>query len=419
MLKNYIKLALKVMRRKKFFSFVSLFGISFTLMVMMVLISLYDHAISPNKVDDKRDRNLYVIKTNMTDSAKTNSSNNPVGFYLLKNHIKKLKTPERITLFKMQETYNAFTGSQKLDLSTRYTDSEYWDVFSFNFIEGKGYNKTELESHDYVTVISESSKNNYFGKGVEAVGKMIEANNIKYRVVGVVEDVSFMNIHASGDMYLPYTVSPENFEEEKSLRGIFFGVMQAKDKSDFKEIKAEFAQMINNLDIQSYHKGYDIFNLFPDNYLGVYTREIFDNKDSEDDKAHIFYMIFGGFMLLFMLLPAINLVNLNITRIMERASEIGVRKAFGASDGALVKQFLVENIIITFIGGLLGIIMTVGVLAMLNFSQFIPHAHLTINLKIFLIGLGITFAFGILSGVYPAFRMSKMRAATVLRGNGK
>ncbi|MFT5618439.1 MAG: putative ABC transport system permease protein, partial [Arenicella sp.] len=338
---------------------------------------------------------------------------------LLKNHIKKLKTPERITLFKMQETYNAFTGSQKLDLSTRYTDSEYWDVFSFNFIEGKGYNKTELESHDYVTVISESSKNNYFGKGVEAVGKMIEANNIKYRVVGVVEDVSFMNIHASGDMYLPYTVSPENFEEEKSLRGIFFGVMQAKDKSDFKEIKAEFAQMINNLDIQSYHKGYDIFNLFPDNYLGVYTREIFDNKDSEDDKAHIFYMIFGGFMLLFMLLPAINLVNLNITRIMERASEIGVRKAFGASDGALVKQFLVENIIITFIGGLLGIIMTVGVLAMLNFSQFIPHAHLTINLKIFLIGLGITFAFGILSGVYPAFRMSKMRAATVLRGNGK
>lgn len=419
MLKNYIKLAIKIMQRKKFFSFVSLFGISFTLMVMMVLISLYDHAISPNEVDNKRDQNLYLMKTRLVNNERTSNSNNPFGFYFLKNHVKKLKTPERISLFKIPETYNAFTGSQKLDLMTRYTDSEYWDVFNFNFLEGKGYNNTELEKHDYVTVISLSAKNNYFGKDVEAVGKMIEANNVKYRVIGVVEDVSFMNIHASGDMYLPYTISPEDFEKEKSLRGAFFGVLQAKNESDLEEIQDEFAQMVSQLDIQSYHKGYDILFASPDNYLGVYTREIFQGAEDDDDKSSIFYAIVGGFMLLFMFLPAINLVNLNITRIMERASEIGVRKAFGASDGTLVKQFLVENIIITLIGGFIGVLMTIGVLAMLNASQFIPHAYLTLNFKVFLVGLGITFAFGLLSGVYPAFRMSKMRAATVLRGSGK
>jgi putative ABC transport system permease protein len=80
-------------------------------------------------------------------------------------------------------------------------------------------------------------------------------------------------------------------------------------------------------------------------------------------------------MLLFMLLPALNLVNLNSSRIMERSSEIGVRKAFGATSSTLALQFIVENIVLTLLGGALGLILAYGVLQMIEASQVIEHAQ--------------------------------------------
>ena len=395
----------------------SLFGISFTLMVLMVLVAMIDHLISASAPDTERDRNLYLLQTRLEDKAGTSNSNNPAGFYFLNHYVKKLKTPEKVSLYKIPEVNNAFSRNQKFALNTRFTDAEYWEVLKFNFLEGKPYDHKLLEKREPVAVISKSTRDNYYGKGVSAIGKTIKANNIDYKVIGVVEDVPPTNIHAFGDLYLPYTVSSIDFNERKSLRGMFFCIVQASSPDQFPEIQEEFNQMVAGIDIQSFHQGYDILKVSLDTYLGCFTRVIFGNAN--DDKKNMFYIVVGGFMLLFMLLPAINLVNMNITRIMERASEIGVRKAFGASNGNLISQFLIENVIITFIGGFISILLTFIVLQILNASQFIPHADLGLNYKVFLMGLGVTFLFGIVSGVYPAFRMSKMQAASVLRGKGE
>ena len=69
-----------------------------------------------------------------------------------------------------------------------------------------------------------------------------------------------------------------------------------------------------------------------------------------------------------MTLPAINLINLNLSRILERASEIGVRRAFGARRGTLLGQFLVENIVLTFVGGILGLFFSALVLEAASIS---------------------------------------------------
>ena len=121
-------------------------------------------------------------------------------------------------------------------------------------------------------------------------------------------------------------------------------------------------------------------------------------------------------MLLFSLLPAVNLVNLNMSRIMERASEIGVRKAFGASSRTLVGQFVVENLVLTLIGGAAGFLLSALVLRALNTSGLIPYAHFTINVRVFLYGLGLAVFFGLLSGVYPAWRMSRLHPVQALKG---
>jgi putative ABC transport system permease protein len=121
-------------------------------------------------------------------------------------------------------------------------------------------------------------------------------------------------------------------------------------------------------------------------------------------------------MVLFMLLPAINLVNLNLSRIFERVSEIGVRKAFGASSRTLVGQFIVENIVLTLIGAGLALAGSAVVLATLNQIGTIPYSQFELNLRVLVAGVLMALLFGLLSGVYPAWRMSRLHPAQALSG---
>src|SRR5207302_877426 len=94
------------------------------------------------------------------------------------------------------------------------------------------------------------------------------------------------------------------------------------------------------------------------------TAREFSSNRSDSGSSYLFAGFIAALAAFFMTLPILNLVTLNLSRIMERAPEIGVRKAFGASRPALVWQFVVENVVLTFIGGLAGFILAVIVLRM-------------------------------------------------------
>jgi putative ABC transport system permease protein len=136
-----------------------------------------------------------------------------------------------------------------------------------------------------------------------------------------------------------------------------------------------------------------------------------------NDQLGRFYVIVSLLGLLFMLLPALNLVNLNVTRILERSSEIGVRKAFGASSHMLVGQFLVENVVLAMLGGVLGLSLAAVVLAVLNDTHVIAYAQFTLSWRVFAWGMLLTLVFGLMSGVYPAWKMSRLNPVAALRGS--
>ncbi len=119
---------------------------------------------------------------------------------------------------------------------------------------------------------------------------------------------------------------------------------------------------------------------------------------------------------LFMLLPAVNLMNLNTSRILERASEIGVRKAFGASSRTLVGQFIIENVVLTLVGAAIGFVLAGWLLQAINTSGLIQYASLHLNYRIFAWGVALAVVFGLLSGVYPAWRMSRLHPVQALKG---
>ena len=150
---------------------------------------------------------------------------------------------------------------------------------------------------------------------------------------------------------------------------------------------------------------------YADSYVGSFIRR----SGGPGNKLATLYFVIGIVTFVFMLLPTINLVNINITRIMERSSEIGVRKAFGASSGTLVIQFIVENLILTVLGGLLGLILAAVVIGIINNSGWIPNADLSLNPMVLTISLLMCLLFGLLSGVYPAWRMSRLQIVAALK----
>jgi putative ABC transport system permease protein len=234
---------------------------------------------------------------------------------------------------------------------------------------------------------------------------------VKYRVAGVVKNVPVTMLISYADLYVPYTVSKTDYKQ-KTLAGNYNAVLLAKSKDDLARIQAEYAGVVSK--IKPDDKNFDLFISRADPYLQSFLSGS-PLGDPESGKVGKLIFIVSIFVLLFMLLPTINLININISRIMERSSEIGVRKAFGASGMTLVGQFIVENIILTFLGCVIGIALSFIVLEVINNSELIANMRLSINLTVLLYSLLACLVFGLLSGVYPAWRMSKLQVVTALK----
>jgi putative ABC transport system permease protein len=412
MLTNYFKIAIAVLRRRKFFTFISLFGISFTLTILMVLAAFLNNIARSNYPDKKRDRSLYILLIEQRDDKKGFRNSGPPSFSFLNNYIAHMKTPEKVSIASLFSPTNTYVNNKKLVINVKFTNDAFWDVMEYDFIEGKPYGSQQIKNADKVTVISEDTRTSYFGEGVSAVGKFIETDNELYRVIGVVKDVPVTMMYAYGDMYLPYTVSKRNYKD-KRLNGDYSGVLLARSADDLDKIKTEYQQVVSKIPMKG--EEFNTLLTHADSYVGSYTRLLLGNgADAGVGKLILILLLFA---FLFMLLPTLNLININTSRIMERSSEIGVRKAFGASSATLVLQFIVENIILTFIGGAIGLLLSWGVIVYINNSNLIPNINLAIDFQVLIVGIMCCFVFGFLSGVYPAWRMSRLHVVTALKGN--
>ncbi len=410
MLRNYLKMAIKVLLRKKFYTFISMFGISITLAILLVVTSFWEHATGEQAPEVNLDRSLVVSRMKLKDKRGGNYMDG-ASFYFLDHYVRKLSTPEKMSFYSFPGTVSAFIGDRKVNLDRKFADAAFWEVLKFKFIEGRGYTAEEVENSQSVAVISRSFKEKAFGKE-SAAGKEVKINQDKFRVVGVVEDVSFVRYHTSGDLYLPVSLD-KGFQKNKNILGNYAAMLVAENPGRRKEIQKEYAAMMQQVEIPEPHK-FESAHSHADTYLASYTRTFLGN-DETNTGVNTLYATIGLIAFLFIMLPTVNLVNINISRTMERASEIGARKAMGASSFSLVLQFLVENLVLTVFCGVLAVGLAYGAMEAINASQFIEHLQLTINYEILIKGMLFALFFGLLSGVYPAWRMSRLQAAEALK----
>ena len=445
MLKNYFTLALKVLGRRKFFTFISLFGISFTLMILMLVAAFWETEFGKNpplsnkdkivygmrcemwkehydtitKIDTQMVDGLMAFDTIVTTEVKGKSMNmSSPSLHLLVDQIGEVPFSVNRTIYSSRNTYDIFNKGKKLTLSANYTDHHYWDILDFKFLAGKPYYKTQFDNQEQVVVISQKTCVEYFGISDDfesAIGKKMPMDGKEWTVIGILADVDVSAGSVNADVFIPYTNMPSFILESKDFTGPFTAIYLAASAVDRAKIKSELNAKAKVIPLPDPER-FENLDLKPMTYHEQYARHlIYDEAPEQSLKLALgsFIMV----MLLFFLLPTLNLVNLNVSRIMERSSEIGVRKAFGANSGNILFQFVFENIILTVIGGVIGFILAYWMIDIINTTQFLENTRLSFSLPVFVSSLLIILFFGILSGIIPAWRMSKLQIAKALKVN--
>jgi putative ABC transport system permease protein len=413
MLQSYLKLAVKVLLRRKFFTFISLFGISITLLILMVATAQFDAMYGPMAPETKLDRTLGVFRARMSGEHSVRSGS--PGYALLDQTVRNLPGAEEVSLHTTPGPVTSYPGDARITSYMKRTDGAFWRIYDFGFLEGGPYTDEDEKNGSFVAVINEPTRRRFFGDD-PAVGRTLEADGQTFRVVGVVEAVPFFRYTVFSDLYVPISTAKSD-AYRREMMGSFMASILAHGRSDLPGIRREFATRVSRIPMPD-PKNYSSLRTAAETPFESWAGELFDFKVQTGRAEGLLALIIGA-MVLFMVLPAINLVNLNVSRIMERASEIGVRKAFGASRRTLVGQFVVENILLCLVGGAIGLVLSIVALQAIAASGIIPYARFALNYRVFLYGIGLSAFFGLLSGVYPALKMSRLHPVEALRGGSR
>jgi putative ABC transport system permease protein len=334
------------------------------------------------------------------------------GYLLLDKYARNLPGVERMAIFSLPQMVFSYPGGQRVRSFLKRTDAEFWRVLDFTFLEGGPFTDQDVASGAMVAVINETTRDRFFA-GRPAVGGTIEADGLRFRVIGVVPDVPIVRMVANGDIYAPLTTAKTDAYKRELMSG-FGGLLLARSAADFPAIKAELESRIRTAELP--HSRWKRLYAPAETFFEAMAGTFFGGREEERSHPERLWAVLIVAGLLFALLPAVNLVNLNISRIMERASEIGVRKAFGASSWTLVGQFVIENLVLSVLGGAAGFVLSGLVLGAVNATGLIPYSQFSLNVRVFLYAVGLSAFFGLLSGVYPAWRMSRLHPVQALKG---
>jgi putative ABC transport system permease protein len=409
MLKNYLMIALNVYSRRKLFTAINLLCIVLTLVVLLVVTSLLQMTFVPSGVEGKSERFLQIPI--MAQIGKTQSIQSALGYRLIDHYLRSMKSVELVSGVSIPEAVTIYQDQGILQLKWRHTDAEYWKILDFKVLAGRILNADDVKQGRFVAVLNQTTAKRLF-LDASPLGKSINAGGQQFEVIGVVEDA--LHLNAFSDIWVPHTTYANSSYKEQ-LRGSFTALLLAKSSEDFPRIRDEMLQIAQQVNADSANQ-YQHTYLWADSKLDFFARQLMQRKEVADSGANELLASIAIAMLLFMILPALNLINLNVSRIMERTSEIGVRKAFGATKVQLVVQFLIENVLLCLVGGLIGIVLAQFILFGLGASGFIPYLKAEFNLAILMYGFGISTVFGVLSGVIPAWKMSKLDPVHALKG---
>ncbi len=269
--------------------------------------------------------------------------------------------------------------------------------------EGRFYSEDEAESGARVVALGSGVKDTFFGGG-SALGESITIKGEKYRIVGVLEErgaAGFFDLDSLA--YVPVKTL------QKKILGVDYVQMisvRMKDGSKEKETVADIVGLLR--------KRHDITNPDKDDFAVTSTEEA---KKTVENVLSSLTILLLALTSITLVVGGVGIMNVMYVSVTERTSEIGLRKALGATSQMVLIQFLLEALIITLLGGIVGIILGVVVTFALGavFKTLGFAFTLSFSWRSMLLGAGFSLLVGVVFGLAPAYRAAKLSPMEALR----
>jgi putative ABC transport system permease protein len=363
MIKDYVKQAWELMKQNPLFSSLYVVGTALAICFTTVMAVAYYVKLAPLYPEYNRSRTYYATTLKVKTVDGKNQVNSGFSYNSLRDLLYPLKNAEAVSgiIQDNDEHWVRPLSGNDFVANTNYTDPAFFKIYEFDFIEGSPFSEADFESGVRTVVISDRLAQKAFHQTTDVVGKMLNLDMNDYRVCGVIRAGSKLGSMSYADVYAPYKTYP-NWQSTfwYDYVGGYEARFLVKNDAQRQVLQEELDAKIASVNQQ--HKDEWSLVLLP---LRPHVSMVFDDVYFDNQYKVTPWLLFKKFLpiiLVLLLIPAFNLSGMISSRMEDRLAEMGVRKSFGASKKVLLSQVMWENLILTLVGGLVGLIIAWSIL---------------------------------------------------------
>ena len=423
MIKNYLKIALRNLKRNKVYSFINIMGLAIGIACCLLILLFINDELSYDNFHEKGDR-IYRVNTDLkfgsTDLALPLCSD-MLGS-VMKNDYPAIEEYVRLNTWSSKQV--KLGDNYYNENYVAYADSTFFKVFTFPAIAGKtNHALTDPNS----VVISKSIALRYFGT-VDAVGRFLETNDngsTSYKVTAVIDDMP-ENSHFKFDFIFP--IYGLNYSWGNYVAENFYTYLLLKEGTDLSAFKDYFVEYNDKyvfpyakefMNIESKEAFTKAGNKIEQSLTPLKDIHLYSKREQEiKPTGTIDYVyIFSAIAVFILLIACVNFMNLTTARSANRAREVGIRKVLGTERKSIAGQFLIESSIMALLSVITAVVLVLITLPYFNSlsgKNIQTDAMLTTGFILPLILLPVLIGF--LAGSYPAFFLSRFMPAEIIKG---
>jgi len=299
-----------------------------------------------------------------------------------------------------QSSAQVVFGNDNWATSINGTEPQYFDIRSWPIAEGASFTQGDVDTADNVAVIGETVRKNLFG-ATDPIGETIRINNLPFKVVGLLTPKgtsAAMGQDQDDTIIVPITTLQKKITGQDWLRWIMVSAVS-------KDASYPAQQQITSLlrDRHRIRSGQD------DDF---FVRNLADIADLADQNARLFTILLASIASISLIVGGIGIMNIMLVSVTERTREIGIRIAIGATEGDVQQQFLIEAVVLSVLGGAIGIVF--GTSSSYLITQTLGWPVLVSPAAI-IAAVIFSMAVGIFFGFYPARKAARMDPIEALR----
>jgi putative ABC transport system permease protein len=296
--------------------------------------------------------------------------------------------------------YQITYKSNNTNIQVTGTEPSYESIRNLTVDLGTFLTDQQIKNSSKVAVLGPSTRDDLFGEDVDPTGKIIKINKIQFKVIGVTKEKGSSNIASSTDdaIYIPLTTAQTFLAGKSSISGIN---IQAKNAESVNLAQEEITDIL-----LSRH------NIADESSADFTITNQADIVSSLSSATSTLTILLGAIAGISLLVGGIGIMNMMLTTVTERTREIGLRKAVGAKNKDITYQFLAESIVLTFVGGLIGVILGWGAAWLVTYLGVVTA---TVTWSSVLLAFGVSALVGIVFGYYPAKKAASLKPIDALK----